>query len=438
MAWGKAGSTTKSSAGTGLSISSLTTSNTNLVLTHQLSSTNVSPEYRLDSNSNTDYAYRKSNNGGADGTVTSDNNAQIDSNGGNNDKFVIIYFSNVDGDEKLAISFLVDRNTAGAGTAPNRTEGVSKVDTTTNTGQFTAIDVETGGSAIGADSNLSVLGSDITPAAAVPALGANIQVGSRYEETDTRKMYNLGSVSKSGCLEYYNFEQTSGSLTNIATTANGFNDGLGSSGDGTNVGATTAIAGKVGSYAWEFDNTAHTTGDRVTLGGTSTIGTLSTGTISAWIKNDAPSRAAQHMIFSASDSGDASSEFGWGVLSDQLYLIARENGSLIVPHFYAGTINSGTWYHAVITFDSTGTEMFLDGQSVGTTSSVSPSSVNNVDLITLGSNVDSSGAQWGFDGLIDEVSIWNRVLTDNEISVLYNSGTGTPIDNAKAWQEIGT
>ena len=191
MAWGKAGSTTKSGAGTGLSISSLTASDTNLVLTHQLSSTNVSPEYRLDSNSNTDYAYRKSNNGGADGTVTSDNNAQIDSNGGNNDKFAIIYFCNLDGEEKLAISSLVDRNTAGAGNAPNRTEGVSKVDTTTNTGQFTAIDVETGGSAIGADSNVSALGSEITPVAAVPALGANIQAGSRYEETDTRKMYNL-------------------------------------------------------------------------------------------------------------------------------------------------------------------------------------------------------------------------------------------------------
>lgn len=188
MAWGKAGSTTKSSAGTGLSISSLTASDTNLVLTHQLSSTNVSPEYRLDSNSNTDYAYRKSNNGGADGTVTSDNNAQIDSNGGNNDKFAIIYFCNVDGEEKLAISSLVDRNTAGAGNAPNRTEGVSKVDTTTNTGQFTAIDVETGGSAIGADSIVSVLGSEITPADAVPAIN-NVQDNSLFIEKENARRY---------------------------------------------------------------------------------------------------------------------------------------------------------------------------------------------------------------------------------------------------------
>jgi len=179
MAWGKAGSTTKTSAGAGLAISGLTASKQNVVLTHQLSSTSVSPEYRLDSNSNTDYAWRKSGNGGTDLTVTSDNNAQIDSAGGNNDKFAILYFCNVDSKEKLAISFLVDRSTAGAGTAPNRTEGVSKCDTTTNTGQFTAIDVETGGYVIGIDSNVSALGSELTPASAT-----TIETGSIYIDTD--------------------------------------------------------------------------------------------------------------------------------------------------------------------------------------------------------------------------------------------------------------
>lgn len=161
MAWTKNGTpTTKGSAGTGLAISDLTAYKFGVILTHQLSSTSVSPEYRLDSNSNNDYAWRKSGNGGTDGTVSSDDNAQIDSHGGNNDKFAILYFANIDSEEKLAISFLVDRNTAGANSVPNRTEGVSKCDTTTNTGQFTAIDVETGGYAIDTGSNITVFGTD--------------------------------------------------------------------------------------------------------------------------------------------------------------------------------------------------------------------------------------------------------------------------------------
>ena len=38
------------------------------------------------------------------------------------------------------------------------------------------------------DSNLSALGSDITPASAIP-FPTNVQVGSRAEITDTRKIY---------------------------------------------------------------------------------------------------------------------------------------------------------------------------------------------------------------------------------------------------------
>ena len=185
MAWAKNGTPeTKSGAGTGLAITDLTASKLNQFLIHQLASTNVSPEYRLDSNSNTDYAWRKSGNGGTDVTTTSDNNAQIDSAGGNNDKFAVMFSCNIDSEEKLAISFLVDRNTAGAATAPNRTEGVSKVDTTTNTGQYTSIDSETGGYSIGIGSNISALASDLTPASAT-----SIETGSIYIDTDIAGRY---------------------------------------------------------------------------------------------------------------------------------------------------------------------------------------------------------------------------------------------------------
>jgi hypothetical protein len=42
------------------------------------------------------------------------------------------------------------------------------------------------------------------------------------------------------------------------------------------------------------------------------------------------------------------------------------------------------------------------------------------------------------NGRISELSIWNRVLTTNEQTLLYNSGTGATVDNAKGWQEIGS
>jgi hypothetical protein len=41
----------------------------------------------------------------------------------------------------------------------------------------------------------------------------------------------------------------------------------------------------------------------------------------------------------------------------------------------------------------------------------------------------ATGHNFGFDGLIDEVSLWDRVLTDDERAGLYNSGAGLDYDN---------
>ena len=55
-------------------------------------------------------------------------------------------------------------------------------------------------------------------------LCTSIQVGSRLEETDTRKMYhyNQPAFNKTGCVGYYTLDETSGNPTNHAISANGF------------------------------------------------------------------------------------------------------------------------------------------------------------------------------------------------------------------------
>ena len=64
--------------------------------------------------------------------------------------------------KKLFISFQVHGNlTAGAAAAPNRTEIVAKVDVTTNTGQYTRIDVNNDlAGSYDTSSNISALGTD--------------------------------------------------------------------------------------------------------------------------------------------------------------------------------------------------------------------------------------------------------------------------------------
>jgi len=70
------------------------------------------------------------------------------------------YLCNISGEEKLMISFTIDQNTAGAGTAPNRREYAGKYAITS--GQITDVEYFDIGSqtTFATDSNLSVLGTD--------------------------------------------------------------------------------------------------------------------------------------------------------------------------------------------------------------------------------------------------------------------------------------
>ena len=84
--------------------------------------------------------------------------------------------------------------------------------------------------------------------------------------------------------------------------------------------------------------------------------------------------------------------------------------------------NNGQWRHGVVTYDGTSTvRLYIDGVQVAKTSTSSLPQINNHPL-RIGSDsriVDDDL----FIGSIDEVGIWNRVLTSTEIENLKNSGT---------------
>jgi hypothetical protein len=184
MAWGKAGSTTTTSTGDTITVSGMTANKFNQFLFHTLASGNADTRYKY--NGTDQMALRYNQNGGSDATSTSDTPPQqIWVAYG--DHFNVNYMANVSGEEKLVITFDITASATGAGTAPQRMESVHK---SVQSDQITEINISNG--AAGdylTDSNLSVLGSDITPAAAI-TFPTNVQVGSRAEITDSRKMYS--------------------------------------------------------------------------------------------------------------------------------------------------------------------------------------------------------------------------------------------------------
>ena len=79
-----------------------------------------------------------------------------------------------------------------------------------------------------------------------------------------------------------------------------------------------------------------------------------------------------------------------------------------------------TWYHIALTWESTGYALYLNGTEVdsGTFSGFSAFR----SLADIGNDGNLNYRNEGFNGTIDEVAIWNRTLTSQDVSDLYNSG----------------
>jgi len=190
MAWGKNGTPdTLTTAGTNMNVSDLNGSKFNLVLSHtkRATGTPYTTLYLNNDNSNNSYSSRQSENGGNDGTAIDRNTVLYDMGGDDADKFEVTYIFGISSKEKLAIGFGINAGpSAGASGIPERGEFAWKWENTSDT--ITRVDNQSGDGNYDTGSNLTVLGSDITPASAIP-FPENVELGSRAEITDTRKIY---------------------------------------------------------------------------------------------------------------------------------------------------------------------------------------------------------------------------------------------------------
>jgi hypothetical protein len=83
-------------------------------------------------------------------------------------------------------------------------------------------------------------------------------------------------------------------------------------------------------------------------------------------------------------------------------------------------VNDGKWHHAAAVFDGATKYLYVDGVL-----DASKPWANVIDQTTdpvwIGSNSDYPGRLW--KGSIDEVAVYNRALSGNEIAAIYNAGS---------------
>ena len=98
-------------------------------------------------------------------------------------------------------------------------------------------------------------------------------------------------------------------------------------------------------------------------------------------------------------------------------------------------VSTNAWHHIVGTYDGSNRRLYVDG--VLRLTIAQSTTMNNSGNLYIG----AYGSYQPFQGMIDEAGVWNRVLSDTEVTMLYNSGAGnqsfvdgTQIANLQEWQ----
>lgn len=148
-------------------------------------------------------------------------------------------------------------------------------------------------------------------------------------------------------------------------------------------------------------------------------------TVSAWVQIDAFDQNWQAII----SKGDTPTD--WRMARyDNTPGAGFVGGAADLPADPASVnppINDGSWHHIVgVARNGVSSSLWVDGVLVETKTSRLPLISDSVNSVLIGGNPDTAGDAAGafrtWAGNIDDVAVWKRALTDNEVTTLFYNG----------------
>ena len=219
-------------------------------------------------------------------------------------------------------------------------------------------------------------------------------------------------------------------LVSVYNAENNTNDSYGTN-TGTPIGGVTYTSGKIGN-AFSFNGTTGyvNMGDKLDVG-------LSSWTYSFWFNANTLTTGNYMSLFSKSIAADSVGRIWCSTYGNKIqfnFATALASSSVISIETNT-TFSISTWYNITLIFDradkmkiySNGTLVAVT--SLNATNNLTPYSATNYDSVQpfrIGAYTaaDNTTPISFFDGKIDAFNIWNKVLTDLEITAIYNSGNG--------------
>jgi hypothetical protein len=210
----------------------------------------------------------------------------------------------------------------------------------------------------------------------------------------------------------------SGNVTAVDKSGNGF--------DFTSVNSVLSTAGKVGN-ARDFikANQTHL------LGG-STSSLLEFGgadwSVQFWLNltGPLPTTATNATIIARNVSNTGAfqaSEFSVALFFNAGVTNLVVSGANGVAFTQFGSLLASTWHHIVLTNNGTTVSYYRDGSLISTGTRTG-TWLTGARYTVIGTPNTNSMATQTIDAKIDELGKWNRTLSANEVSALYNNGNG--------------
>ncbi|MBF0122349.1 MAG: hypothetical protein HQL21_02935 [Candidatus Omnitrophica bacterium] len=275
----------------------------------------------------------------------------------------------------------------------------------------------------GALNNTRTQSATISDAGLVKVLGAQTSTCSSQVVSgrlDTMRIYNTALTAAharslyddAALVGWWKFDEGSGTITA---------DSSGNGHAGTLVGSPTRIAGKVGTGAVRFDGTNYIDVGNIDL-------SSSVYTIATWVKTSDPGQQDVYRMWFSKAEWPNSNPF-------ELYIGSGvEGGHSNSPVFIvwnAGTGNvdidntslnlrDGSWHHVAATYQNGQQRLYYDGALVASATFAGPLPSNSSSVTIGGGEYGSYHHKWIGD--VDEVRLYNRVLSADEVLRLYEEG----------------
>lgn len=140
-------------------------------------------------------------------------------------------------------------------------------------------------------------------------------------------------------------------------------------------------------------------------------------TLEAWIKME--SLAAPMVIMAKYDTNSNRRSYTLYVnnADSKMYFVASSDGNYNADAANSTALSTGVWYHIAVSYNAAaGTcAFYLNGVADGTGSGLDTSIQNNTSRFWIGASGNNDVGENFFDGLIDDVRVWNDIRTAPEI-----------------------